>query len=280
MCRLVAYLGHDVIMEDILVKPSNSLVMQSYHARESEFFTNGDGFGLGWYAPEISANPALFTSILPAWNDQNLLNLTAKIKSSCFFAHVRAASFGGINFYNCHPFVHDEWMLMHNGSIANFPSVKRHLRHLLDDEMYNIIKGETDSEHFFALFLQLAKNKSLNASQAVADNLKETIEVINQLVQDYGKGEASFFNICLTDGKRLFATRYCSDTKITPESLHYFSGHHVSPIPDYITKQENTQHSVLIASEKLTDFNIEWLSVPKNHILIAEKNWEITLKSI
>ena len=54
----------------------------------------------------------------------------------------------------------------------------------------------------------------------------------------------------------------------------------MSPIPDYITKQENTQHSVLIASEKLTDFNIEWLSVPKNHILIAEKNWEITLKSI
>jgi glutamine amidotransferase len=71
-------------MEDVLVKPENSIVMQSLHARESQMPTNGDGFGVGWYVPEISKMPALFTSISPAWNDNNLLHLTAKIKSPCF----------------------------------------------------------------------------------------------------------------------------------------------------------------------------------------------------
>ena len=133
MCRLVAYLGHEVLLEDVLVKPINSIVMQSLHARESNMPTNGDGFGLGWYMPNISATPALFKSISPAWNDNNLLHLTAKTKSPNFFAHVRAASASGVTQYNCHPFSLGPWMLMHNGDIHNFIAVKRHLRHLLDD---------------------------------------------------------------------------------------------------------------------------------------------------
>jgi len=100
MCRLVAYLGHDVLLEDVLVKPVNSIVMQSLRARESSIPTNGDGFGLGWYVPSINDEPALFTAVSPAWNDRNLLHLTAKIKSSLFFAHVRAASIGGVTQYN------------------------------------------------------------------------------------------------------------------------------------------------------------------------------------
>ena len=102
MCRFVAYLGQDIVMDEVLVKPTNSIVSQSLHARESDYPTNGDGFGIGWYTPSISKDPALFTSTIPAWNDRNLLHLTAKIKSNCFFAHVRAASTGGVNLYNCH----------------------------------------------------------------------------------------------------------------------------------------------------------------------------------
>src|SRR5215216_2121688 len=96
MCRFVAFIGEETLLQDILVKPYNSIVMQSLHARETKIPTNGDGFGLGWYAKKISPHPALFTSIAPAWNDRNLLSLTSKIKSKCFFAHVRAASAGGV----------------------------------------------------------------------------------------------------------------------------------------------------------------------------------------
>ena len=54
MCRFVAYLGRPTFLENVLVNPKNSIVMQSLHARETNLRTNGDGFGVGWYAPEIS----------------------------------------------------------------------------------------------------------------------------------------------------------------------------------------------------------------------------------
>lgn len=278
MCRFIAYLGHPLLMEDVLVNPINSIIMQSIHARESSIPTNGDGFGVGWYAPEISATPALFTSMLPAWNDQNLLHLTAKIQSNCFFAHVRAASIGGINPYNCHPFIHNTWMFMHNGGIGNFIHVKRHLRHLLDDDIYNSIRGETDSEHFFALFMQIAKNQPLERTDIVVEMLKKTIATMNQLVSEYGQGENSALNFCLTDGERLFASRYCSNPQVPPETLHYFLNDSAQHYPLRIQIKKNKRHpSVLIASEKLTHYHAEWQDVPANHLVVADYDWKINV---
>ncbi|STX29423.1 glutamine amidotransferase [Legionella beliardensis] len=283
MCRLVAYLGSEILLEEILVKPSNSIVMQSLKARESTVPTNGDGFGLGWYTPSISSEPALFVSIFPAWSDRNLLYLTAKIKSSSFFAHVRAASVGGTNNYNCHPFVYKQWMLMHNGGISDFMSVKRHLRHLLDDDIYNWIQGETDSEHLFALFLQLAKGKDLTQLAVVADTLQETIKQINQLVKQYGTtNDPSLFNICLTDGQRIVASRYSSNKKIKPESMHYSAGSiWLTPKDRYYRPKRTDVHDcVLITSERLNDFKAEWQSVPPNHFLLVDTERRIHLRKL
>lgn len=277
MCRLVAYLGEDILLDKILVKPENSLVMQSLHARESkEVPTNGDGFGVGWYAPAISKDPALFTSIFPAWSDKNLLHLTSKIKSPAFFGHVRAASVGGINSYNCHPFIFKNWMFMHNGNIGDFIMVKRHLRRLLDDELYQWIKGETDSEHMFALFLQKAKNKKLNTLTQIAELLIVTMQAVHELVATYGKGNSSFFNLCLTDGKRMIATRYCSSPKEEPASMHYFLGYGDKKL--LFKPEKSSTHKpkfVLISSEKLAHLKKGWQTLPANYLLMVDENREI-----
>ena len=282
MCRFVAYLGPEVLLEDILVKPINSIVMQSLHARESHIPTNGDGFGLGWYVPNISPEPALFTSVLPAWNDRNLLHLTAKIKSPCFFAHVRAASAGGVSNFNCHPFVHGPWMLMHNGQIANFIMVKRHIRHLLDDDIYHWIQGETDSEHLFALFLQLSKGKDLTALEVVAELLQEAFAIIHQLVEQFSTGGTSFYNVCLTDGRRVLATRYCSNPDIISETLYYscaswFVGENGHA---RMQKANGGRGSVLVASEKLTNVDADWQDVPDNHFLMVDADLHIKLRAL
>jgi hypothetical protein len=51
---------------------------------------NGDGTGLGWYG--CRSEPALFRSIVPAWGDENLVELAAEIRSPLFLAHVRAGT--------------------------------------------------------------------------------------------------------------------------------------------------------------------------------------------
>lgn len=285
MCRLVAYLGNDlVILEDVLVKPVNSLVTQSLKARESVVHTNGDGFGLGWYIPEISDEPALFTSIAPAWGDRNLLSLTSKLKSASFFAHVRAASEGGVTQYNCHPFVFKQWMFMHNGCIAQFKYIKRHLRRIFDDDIYDWIKGDTDSEHLFALFLHCSKGRNLNNLEDIITTLNDTFTTALDFVRKYAIDEPSYFNICLTDGKRMIASRYCSDPTIEPESMHYCTGSQLIDYPHHdlqdapLMEKKGKDDCVLVSSERLNNVNSEWKKVPKGHYLIVDEQYETHIK--
>lgn len=281
MCRFVAYLGEEILLENVIVKPNDSLINQSVHAKESTVLTNGDGFGVGWYVPDVSPDPARFLSILPAWNDENLLHLTAKIKAPLFFSHVRAASSGGVNQYNCHPFIYNNWMFMHNGEIHDFIHIKRKLKDLLDDDIYNWIRGGTDSEHFFALFLQLAQNKDLSSLDVIADVLEKTFQTVEDLLESIGKKGCSYYNVCLTDGKQLIASRYCTDQAIEPESLHYLKGQYFWSEEDFLQSSKvKRQQGVLIASEKLTDFTSQWHPIPKSHLLLVEKDYTVRLKPV
>lgn len=279
MCRIAAYIGAETLLENIIIKPANSLVSQSLFARESDVRTNGDGFGVGWYSPKISINPALFTSIQPAWNDRNLLHLCSKIKSPCFFGHVRAASAGGVTHYNCHPFIYDRWMFMHNGGINDFELVKRHLRHLLEDDIYSWIKGDTDSEHIFALFLQMAKGRDLTHMNSLAQLIRDVFIKINELVAEFGKPGNSYLNICGTDGKRIFVTRHCSDRRFKPESMHYAvgSGFRLYKGRYHVKHEHGKARCILIASEKLNDFSQEWRTIPRHHLLITNSNLDIEI---
>ncbi len=279
MCRLVAYLGTEIMLDTVLVKPVNSLVQQSLKSREQEYYTNGDGFGVGWYNHEISPEPGLFKSIYPAWNDENLFHLTSRIKSHCFFGHVRAASAGGVTHYNCHPFIHDNWMFMHNGNIQDFNQVKRHLRHLLDDDIYNWVKGETDSEHLFALFRQMAKGRNLDSLDQVVKLTLEAVDQLNQLIKQFGTPGASYLNVCVTDGKRLIASRYCTDKRYRPETMYYSVGNQFILKNDryHMIRNAGKPECVLVASEKLNDFAQEWQEIPEHHLLLVDSNLGIEL---
>src|SRR5580704_1538753 len=50
MCRWIAYKGRTIPLERYVTEPQHSLVRQSIGAKEALGSTQGDGFGLGWYA--------------------------------------------------------------------------------------------------------------------------------------------------------------------------------------------------------------------------------------
>src|SRR3546814_4163740 len=90
MCRWLAYTGAPVFLDELICKPTHSLVEQSLCATEAKSPTNGDGFGIGWYGER--PEPGLYREVLPAWNDPNLRNLAYQIRAGLFFAHVRAST--------------------------------------------------------------------------------------------------------------------------------------------------------------------------------------------
>ena len=65
MCRWLAYSGSPLLLEELLLKPTHSLIDQSLHSELGATTTNGDGFGLGWYGAEET--PGIFHSTDPAW---------------------------------------------------------------------------------------------------------------------------------------------------------------------------------------------------------------------
>jgi predicted glutamine amidotransferase len=286
MCRFVAYSGLPLLLADLLYVPSDSLILQSYHARERREPLNGDGFGVGWYVPEIDSTPCIVRSITPAWSSSNLRHLSFKTRASSLFAHVRAASPGmAVTESNAHPFNCGRFMWMHNGAVAGFHRIKRKLRHGLRDKFYDMIEGTTDSEHAFALFLNELPNLDDVDSAEMRKTLVWTIGRLNELTREAGITAPSYYNFAVTNGEAIVVSRYCSDPDTQGASLHYAHGDCLETLPDgtcdiHSVPPNEKASAVIVASEKLTDERSEWYDVPNNHTVTVFPDLTVKLERI
>jgi len=238
MCRIAAYQGPTIPLENIIVRPAHSLLTQSQSATESKLAVNGDGFGISWYGK--GAVPGLYRDVLPAWADDNLTNLCRMVHSHLFIGHVRASTIGETSRQNCHPFVHGRWSFCHNGQIPHFPQVRRRIEATLPDELFAARRGGTDSE---ALFLTLLAN-GLDHNPCGA---------LTKTIADFGDGLAPVkITVVFSDGKTLYGFRYAS--KGTPPTL-YLSG-----------SLDNGGHA--FASEPLDGLSDRWSLVPPNTLCL------------
>ena len=282
MCRLLAYKGRPLPVDDLLYRPDHSLVQQSHHANEVSEPLNGDGFGLGWYEPDVTREPAVFASVTPAWNNRNLRYMAPKLVSPCILAHVRAATEGQVSEFNCHPFHHQNLLMAHNGSVQPFARIKRALVDRLSDERFLWLKGQTDSEHLFALFLDHYLARRQRDAEAMADALQAMFDELAALKAAHGVTQASGLNMVVTDGRALVASRHCDDPGVAPASLHHTEGSHyvcdaggcrMAPAPHH-------EQAVLIASEPLTRESQHWRDVPVRHFVLVDAHNRVSLRPI
>jgi predicted glutamine amidotransferase len=286
MCRFVAYLGEPLKLDDLLYHPANSLIKQSYHAKERPEPLNGDGFGVGWYETNNDLEPCIQTYITPAWSNRNLFRLARKVSSPCIFAHVRAAS---PNMFvmeaNVHPFKFHQLIFMHNGSVAQFDKIKRKLRAALKDDFYGFIQGTTDSEHAFALFLNnLEKPLPEVDACEMRSALVKTITQLDELTDAAGIKEPSYYNFSVTNGSEIVASRYVSKGTIAA-SLHYSRGLQFFCLPggeyDMHNIDDNQKASaVIVSSEIITNDASDFPDVPVNHTITVNKDLSVEFEEI
>lgn len=268
MCRFTLYLGPPVRLSSLLIDPAHSLIRQSSNSHEREEPLNGDGFGVGWYAPEFSNDPAVFRSITPAWNNRNLHNLSRVVASSCVLAHVRAATqWSGVNEANCHPFRYGKYLCMHNGDVGNFQKIRRKLLETVCDEAFSNIFGSTDSENFFAVIIDELLKKQVIGALGLAAALDSAIQRVVALVEQFGDNATSYLNVAVTDGENAVISRYNNDREHPPESLYYYCGDLYEPVG----KEQRIYDEVVVSSEKLTD-DPGWQPVPPNHLIILSRS--------
>ncbi|EGG19836.1 putative glutamine amidotransferase [Cavenderia fasciculata] len=153
MCRFIFYLGSPIKLSAIVTEPSHGLLHQSLHSICPGVSLNADGFGIAWWVPEITPIPCVFKDITPAWSNVNLRQLSRVVKSGCLMSHIRAASAGAITTTNCHPFTYRNLSWMHNGTLSYHTQLRRDVLNLLSQSGFELIKGTTDTELLFALFI-------------------------------------------------------------------------------------------------------------------------------
>ena len=270
MCRWLAYSGAPVLLSHVLYTPVHSLIDQSLHSKLGAETTNGDGFGIGWY--DGSPTPGVFRSTEPAWNDENLREVSEHVSAPLFFAHLRAAIGSAVQQSNCHPFRPGRWLWMHNGYIDEFAVVKRDLAFVVDESLYPIISGTTDSELLF--YVALTFGLEADPPGAVA----RAIGLVEERGRARGVEHPFQGTIATTDGVTLWAFRYSSEGK----SRSLFYTRDVPELrklyPDRDILQEASDDARLVVSEPIGNLPGAWIEMPESSYAIVGKGADTVMK--
>ena len=267
MCRWLAYTGSPILIDDLLYKPTNSLIVQSLHSRLGAESTNGDGIGIGWY-DEHDPNPGLFRSIEPAWSERNLRELATHIRTPVMLAHIRATSGSAVQQTNCHPFRYGRWLWMHNGLLAGFARMKRDLALAVDPELFPYIEGSTDSEVLFYLALTFG----------LRDDPPSAVARAVGFVEEVGRAHDVAFpvqmTVATTDGRRVWAFRYSTEG----QSRSLFRNTDVAVLkaqyPENPVLHRLADSTRVVVSEPLGDLKGAWHEVPESSCLVIEAGHE------
>lgn len=249
MCRIAAYLGPEITLDDFLLNPPHSLLAQARTPRELRYAQlNADGFGFGWFNAE--GQPGTYVNPAPIWNDPNLPSLAHSLYADLWLGFIRSATAGSsVNHANTQPFRDAELLFLHNGFLQDF-SARFHpaISADLAPDIASSIQGNTDSEYLFALLRQvLSDDPDMALETALAE--------ICARVDDWSEDTPALLNFLVSEGTRLYAVRHAVN----------------DPCPSlyYSTDDECFPGAQLIASEPLDSSGI-WQPVPEHHILILD----------
>ena len=249
MCRLLALVANQPTrVAGSLLRAPHSLCRQS--ACDAQQQKHDNGWGLGYY---VHGQAQRVRSVLPADQDPQFRRAAESLTTSILLAHIRRASMGEVAVRNSHPFVYGPWLFAHNGTLFGFDKDRDGLRRLILPQLLPEIKGDTDSEHAFFLFLSLLEGRDDPAAA-----LAQTLHTLANLYPGTGS-ELSQLNFVATDGRQLLASRW-------HHSLSWLRRRGEDPNnPDRPMVEGTDYRAVVIASEPTT--SEAWEEVPDQTIL-------------
>jgi gamma-glutamyl hercynylcysteine S-oxide hydrolase len=198
MCRHLAYLGTPTPLSDLLFDAPHSLAHQAERPRlQTSGTTNPDGWGVTWY-PDGAGTPEQYRTVTPIWDDAGFSERAHGITSRAFLAAARLASPGAtlVDTGNA-PFLSGPWSFSLNGIVDRFPDgIGDDLRADLRPDRQGGIVGDADTEVLFAMVLQHLDH-GIDPAGALAKVVRRVLAVTTGRL-----------NLLLTDGHRLYATRW------------------------------------------------------------------------
>ena len=118
--------------------------------------------------------------------------VTQGLRADLIFMHTRNATVGQVRRENVHPFRFKEWLFAHNGTIRGFEDIKGKLLDVMPSFIRRNVKGDTDSEHVFHLFISFLYDAGMLSRPdagiaAIGDAMVRTFATVDEFANIAGE---------------------------------------------------------------------------------------------
>jgi predicted glutamine amidotransferase len=139
----------------------------------------------------------------------DVAKVASDVRADLLLGHVRSATVGALRTENTHPFRYRQWLFAQTGTLPAFESIRDRLVASVPEFLRSSIRGETDAEILFYVFLSFLHdagrlNDAITAPPKVRDALRSCVAVVDGMAAEVG-GAPAAVNVIVSDGEHLFA---------------------------------------------------------------------------
>ena len=197
MARLFGFLGNRPDLGAKVLEAESSLFEARAPGRPL-------GWGVGYFHGDdvlLRRRPLDERPVIP------FADVLRDVRTDALLGHVRLATIGSLRTENTHPFRFRQWLFAHTGTLANFSVIRDRLLESLPEFLRRNLRGDTDSEVLFHVFLSFLHDAgSLQLGQVkptfTRNALRSSLELIHRLSVEEGVTESGY-NLLVTNGESM-----------------------------------------------------------------------------
>ncbi len=135
--------------------------------------------------------------------------VASDVRADVLIGHVRNATVGALRTEKTHPFRYRQWLFAQTGTLPMFDSIRDRLVASVPEFLRSSIRGETDSEILFYVFLSFLHdagrlNDGMTEPTQVRDALSSCVAVVDGMAAEVG-GAPCTVNLMVSNGEAVFA---------------------------------------------------------------------------
>jgi len=269
MCRLYGFRASEPTkVECTLVHAQNALMVQS--RQDLAGYSHAHGWGVATYEDH---QPHIERQAWAAYHGEHFQRAAARIYAETVLAHVRRATVGPPAPENTHPFTEGSWALIHNGTVPNFDRVREPMLAAMTAPQRSAIRGVTDSEHLFRLFLSLREEAP---AIALLEVLRAGIQRVIAWCREVEPTARIGLNVILTDGVDLVGSRWGRGLYHVERDGVYDC--EICGFPHVHHDPKQNYRAVVVASEPIT--HETWTEVPEGSIYAVGRDLRFVVEPL
>ena len=234
------------------------------------------GWGVGFYQ---SGEVLMRRRPIDDREEIDMAKFNGDVRADIVLGHVRSATVGAVRTENTHPFRYRQWLFAQTGTVGRFEAIRDRLVQSVPEFLRGGIRGDTDSEIMFHVFLSFLHDKGrLNDVDVdpgvVREALRSSLAVVDGMTAEIG-GEPSPVNLIVTNGEYMVAA-HRAPASVADKRMAWrlFAGKNDADmiLGDDLSLRRKTpelaqMHFVLLASDFDEDPNARWKTVAERAIV-------------